>query len=1017
MEVEKARLEFGADSLQYAGSFSFEDFAPDGTLDARFSLAEGRLDFSSSMKLIGHAGEYALLADQASLGGVVFKDIALSASRKGDQADFKLSFRPPASAAAGVDAGGSATAAPRFSGEVGATTGMPLVSCEGTVSFGRSPDLELSLDLETLDLGPFKPILAVLTDSPEAAALISSLELGGSLFASSDFNRLSWSAPDITVVSGSLPGAYALLSLSGTSTTLSVKRLLVSVSGYTVEGSGKVDYSEAGRLGFEANLNLKDIPYAMKGSVAGQGISISGDYGLEVSARTVDKDTYVSAKARGLPLPLAGGLFLATVNAEGRFSSPQDWKLSVAELDLVPTGERAAVIPSVSLSGDFGPTAADLGSLRIADKVSSLAGSAKLEYSFARPLAIRAVARLAAVDAKAGSSDAKGVSQPESYAIDATYSDGKIDAVADIVASPLVRFGKLPVSGSADGRISAKGGLASPAVDFSLRLRDGRYLDQTLALSASGAYEGGVLDLRDVSGAYQGQTVSKGSGRFSFADASSTISLDFAGNLNGESVVFSLSASGSSTEPGGAALGEMLANYAAKGSLDKLAVGGSTTETWPFSASIDRSSIAFVGGSLGEVRFKYLNGGAFSASLRPPFPVRAEVSGLYDGKNVDLSVQGIDFDLGLLEPFMPNDLIKIVSGRARGGFRAVGLANDPENIGRDRPGRRFGQGPGLAGRRCRTLQGSDHSRGPEGERLGPIDRGGQGLHRRGLPSRFDHWIPAGLTASARTLEGSRVRLDSVILGIHALGAAAADLRFALQGDVLSIYCDATLDKGSVVVSPKTLDQRGGDAEPPQFYITVATNVRFGRGVQVFFPSSDYPMVSGFSDPSSLLAIRYDQSNQDFTLKGNVTLRGGQVFYIQRNFFIKNGTIAFNEGSTHFDPRVTLLAELRDSNQGNPVVITLRADNAPITTFQPRLSSDPPMTEAQIALLMGGNLVGATMTNGAINERARTQFARRSSRPATCSSPKSMSRGLSRTRSATLSGSTCSTSTPRSCKTG
>src|SRR5208283_4033842 len=122
-------------------------------------------------------------------------------------------------------------------------------------SFGRSPDLELSLDLETLDLEPFKPILAVLTDSPEAATLISSLELGGSLFASSDFNRLSWSASDITVVSSSLPGAYALLSLSGTSTTLSVKHLLVSVSGYSVEGSGKVDYSEAGRLGFEANLN------------------------------------------------------------------------------------------------------------------------------------------------------------------------------------------------------------------------------------------------------------------------------------------------------------------------------------------------------------------------------------------------------------------------------------------------------------------------------------------------------------------------------------------------------------------------------------------------------------------------------------------------------------------------------------------------------------------------------------------------------------------------------------------
>ena len=125
---------------------------------------------------------------------------------------------------------------------------------------------------------------------------------------------------------------------------------------------------------------------------------------------------------------------------------------------------------------------------------------------------------------------------------------------------------------------------------------------------------------------------------------------------------------------------------------------------------------------------------------------------------------------------------------------------------------------------------------------------------------------------------------------------------------------------------------------------MAANVRFGRRVHIFFPSSDFPVISGFSDPSSRLAIRYDQSSEDFSLKGAVALRGGQVFYIQRNFFLKNGKIVFNEGTDRFEPRVTLLAELRDSNDAGPVTITLRADNAPLSTFKPRLSSDPAMTD-------------------------------------------------------------------------
>jgi hypothetical protein len=473
--IEKARLERGSSYAEYTGSIRFRDLAPDGVLELNLSLMDGSLPVSTSLRLVGEGGEYAVMADQAVIGGAVFKDVSLAAARKNSSVDFNLSFRPPESTQ-GVPADAAAAEAPdargvpsmRFSGEAGATSGSSLVRCEGSVSFDANASLELSVDLDTVDLDPLKNILSALTGSTEAGALLANLKLGGSLFATSDFKRLSWSAPDLTIVSRSAPGSYAILSLSGTTTSVAVKKAVVSLSGYTIEGSGKADFADPGRLGFEANLSLKDIPYAMEGKVAGQDISITGDYGLAITAHTLSGESVVSIKSKALPLPLGGGLFLASVDAQGRFVSLQDWALSIADLSLVPTGEKMAAMPKIELAGDFGPASAKLPTLLVDDKYSSLSGKADLTYSLSKPLSGRITAHLSAVPALKPPMLKVPVSL-ESYDIDLSYSEGSCSGFVGFVASPLARLGKLPIDGSMDGRVSVRGDVSDPALDLRLR--------------------------------------------------------------------------------------------------------------------------------------------------------------------------------------------------------------------------------------------------------------------------------------------------------------------------------------------------------------------------------------------------------------------------------------------------------------------------------------------------------------------------------------------------------------------
>jgi len=944
LTIDRFRIERGDEFLSYVGSFRFADLAPDGVVDFRFSPSKGAPEIASSIHVFGQGGEYAALADELSVSGATFKDIAIAATHKRDQLDFNLSFRPPSS---GEEESKAELPARGFSGEAGASQGMSVVRCEGSASLGSSPSLELSLNLESVDLGPLKELFVAATGNEGTASIISSFKLGGSAFATSDFKRLSWTASDLTLVSRLVPGAYALLSLSGTTTSVQVKRALVSISGYSVEGSGKLDFSDAERLAFEAQISLKDVPYSLRGSVTNEGLFISGDYGLSVSARPEGDGTVVTAKMRGLPLPIAGGLFLASIDLEGRFVSLEDWDAELGDLTLVPTGEKIASLPKVELAGSFAPSKAKLSKIGIEDRYSSLSGTGDLQYSLADPLSAKLSATLAATAV---------APSPESYRIDLSYSNGRCEGVANLVASPLARFGNLPLYGAVDGRVAISGPLSD--------LRDGRYLEQSLVLSIAGDYSSQLFELRDLSGAYQGQTIHGGKGRFFFADARGELALRFEGNFGGKTLSFSLNARGSPVMEGEGNLSQKLSRYSVSGELGSLVYGTSVVNVWPFLISYSPSSIAVVGGSSSEVKLRYFENGVISASLRSPFPVLADLSGLYDGKKIDLSVQGLSFDMSLVSQFLPPDIIKLTTGKAHGGFSAMGLASDPEITGEiDFDGVTV-KIPGWITDEIGPFSAPIVARGRKIDISAaqvPVGKGFMSLDCQGV---FDHWLPSGLTLSARNVAGSTSRIDTKILGIRAQGDASVALKMALQGDVLAIDTDILLEKATILVSQEVLGSSGsGPAPSSSPYFQVAANVRFGRAVKASFSPMSIPILTGYVDPSSDIAIRYDQAADIFSLKGTLGLRGGDVFYGQRNFFLKSGNVVFNEGSDRFDPRVTLLAELRDSNEDGPVVISLRTDNAPISSFTPILSSDPVLTQAQIMAIVG---LGSSSEGNSLN---------------------------------------------------
>lgn len=844
--IDYLRLGNSSRSIEYRGSFDFSDLSPDGSLNMAISLREGRLPIAATFRLYGHGGIYTALAERVDAAGAVFRDLSIAAAYKGDSLEFQASIRPPE-----VEGEPSALPSRHFASEGGVAYGaFPRISIEGSASLGANPVLDVSASLEELDLKPLQNLLALALDSPQTAAALGDLKLGGELFATSDFSRLSWSASDLAVVSRSVPGAYALLSLSGNLQSLSVRRLILSAAGYSVEGTGSVEFAGTGRLGFDANLTLQDIPYHLRGTLVGQGLFITGDYGLNIGARAEEGGTFFNATAKAFPFPLAGGVALATLDADGRFASLSDWSVALNKLDLAPADDRTSKLPHLSLSGVLGPTSARLGMVKVEDRYSRLSGSIALEYALGGSPSLRVKASLSAATTSTAKQTQGGeaVALPEAavreqYSLDLDYGKGLLSGNLDFKASPLSRLGFEGLVGSLDGRLGIHGTLSDPHLDFDAALRNGMIGIEPMTLSLKGGFSGKTFHVDAMSARYLRQSIRSGSFSYSFADSSAKFRIDFQGDWGDRPVILtfeadgssilsgtapevraadataaSASASGAAPRPAESAQGfallrnlpVALRNYHLSGLVWNFTVGTAKVESWPFDLSITPQLVRFSGGTGSDLVAAFQSTGQFSIRSSSALPVALSASGKLAGDSVDARIDDIDVNLAALSPALPIATTKFYAGSIRGSLLVKGLIADPDITG-------------TLGMESVVVSVPEWLSTKVGPFSAPVSVLGKSVAfsasdvpagKARLDVRatadLDHWAPSNFKAFVSTGNGSPLDIDLGISGVLVKGQANFDLSVELRSDVLALTGTVTLQRSSVIISPEVLG--GGEKE-------------------------------------------------------------------------------------------------------------------------------------------------------------------------------------------------------------
>jgi hypothetical protein len=141
-------------------------------------------------------------------------------------------------------------------------------------------------------------------------------------------------------------------------------------------------------------------------------------------------------------------------------------------------------------------------------------------------------------------------------------------------------------------------------------------------------------------------------------------------------------------------------------------------------------------------------------------------------------------------------------------------------------------------------------------------------------------------------------------------------------------------------------------------------IRTGRNVTFIFPNEESPILRATFADDQKIGITVEAPSMATTFSGELTFRSGEIYYVQKNFYITEGSLRFPSASTALDddfmPRINLRARLREFEpDGTRVDIYMVLQEARFDDLNPRFESIPLRSTNEILELLGQNIVSAS----------------------------------------------------------
>ena len=857
------------------------------------------------------------------------------------------------------------------------------VAFDGTFTLGSNMSIHTSVEVDRLYLDSGVSGLAFFMGGGikdtfmNAAPNLSPYIMSGEMYLSFDFKTFTFNCPYVVVANTEKERQMLLLSLDGSNETINVTRFDLLYDKISLAATANVDIVPD-QLIFSTNLSLNDIPYKLDGVYSfGQWLSVSGDYGLQLDVN-FNNPMHGVFQISEFPLSIYG--FLLNLSARSNFTySPLEGFRFNLENVTVEDMTNSNLGSKITLSGVVDNGNVEIEEIGYSDSVSSLTGGGNAYWNIEDDGVFSSATLNVSMDNDVSNEKifiSATLENPEEHGFDTLLHDWVFTADVDVDSFPMARFlGKQNPDNTFTAKIHADGTFENPSVSFDLADLSLNLNDNPLKVRGNAKFENGRIDIPEFQAEWLPIKLDNITGFADLETFTGELKSDITVNAAGSDIKIPLDLSFEG-EKEKAVMGsdtyyadlfkipEDITLY-----LDADPVTGELLKMdIPLHFMLQRSpglTIVTSDDYLGLSGYVY-DTGEMEFYVDETKPLHFNFNGQIDGSNMDFHFKNLYLDFSRFAFMFNSDKFSLYSGVISGDIDLGGLFSDPVFNGKLVL---EGLDANLPSYIPEHITGKSITFNFSGNEISVpktnlIIRTNNVAVDAGI--KLDRWVPSDVTLNMSTGENGRIPFDIDIPFLRLKGEAGAELSLIYNTDGVDLKGNVSLHNTEATVIDSLSDLTGGNKNKDKekenkakkeqekntgtpFPISVDLNLLIGPKVSFVVN----PILRGMLAPDSSLHFTMDTLNSLWSVKGEVALRGGEVIYLSRNFYLTEGKVYLNENQTKFDPELTVRAQTRERDQnGKNVTITLEAVNQKASEFDPVLTANPVKSESEIMSLLG-----------------------------------------------------------------
>jgi len=930
-------MDFFKGSAGFKGNVNFKELMPSGTLFFNNFTLTGKEHFSAVFNISSRRNLIQITSDNVTLARAHINDFGISLY--------------PSDRDMGVSVSG-----------FGMDTGLFFL--DAVYSFDPR-QLEASLIIDSMtffELSEYARPFADYINIPGSREILHSGLINTEIFYSTDFKDMIFNAPNVSFIIGDI---YGMLSLMGSDTRLILSESVFYNGQDEFHVSADVNYSNPKDLSFSLNAGFQELSWHINGQIIeNSALIISDPNGLHVYGN-ISNSGEISGyiESNDYPISVNSNPIYLNFYSTLLYDSPELWNVNINHFKA-----RSFSSPDsgdlLSISGIINQNGASFRELVYNDDRGFLVGSADFSWD----------TDFSSLGFFVNITDT--LEGGEHYSIEGMYKDGKFDlgaSISDMYVNRFVKWGT-PIRLSADMNVSWES-IESFAAKIDLKSFNTRIHDYEIKVAVGVNLSNDELlinDLdfyfREVNAIIPEFKISRKEGiAKTRADVHGFMfERDFKGFVDIDLIFDEFESWLNITDAA--------RNFDGKIVISDLLYGEKNYEDIVFNLAGNDGAYSINGGIKNMIRLEIDSDGSVFAGLSAPFPIQGTVIGTFKDWNIDLYAKNFYLDLASLFSLVSAGKdFNIAGGYLTGEMNLLGPVWNPQFFGTCIGSSIRFEAPGYISEDIRVVPFQVFAEGYE-MTFGPVEiASGSGMGTVNGWLLFENWSPSNIGINISIPRERPVPYNFNITGFLANGHASGDLGMlvdmenyiiGLKGDLFTNDAELGLNMDELSSSRTVNDQKSA-----KFNAIVELSIITGSMVEFIWPTTS-PMLKANPEMGALFLVTADTEARHYSITSDVKIRSGEIFYFDRSFFIREGTLVLRENETGFNPLFSARAEIRDRIDTGNVTISMIVEHQPLLSFQPRFESNPGLTQLEIYSILGQNLANL---QGGENTEAMQRF--------------------------------------------